>query len=159
MELEIVAPYTPDGPYLWRDLSIPTSLPSCMGVDGLDVGVYRFRLNDRRQAGLECFSYGVVPAEPLGSIDFTGDVRTTAGTVISSSAPHCDGWWQLWGLREWTLQDHNPFGEEATEGQLPPIRLQRSISGTCMPSCFDEWVAVIRHVPQADAGTLEDASR
>jgi hypothetical protein len=153
VEIELVAPYGADGPYPWQDMGV--RLPSCNGIDGLDVGVYTFRVHQRGGAGLECFSYSVVPDEPLGEVMFGPNVPPAPGPVVYSQTPHCGGWWRLQGLRHWSDQDHNPFDEVAQEGQVPPIRLQRFITGDC--DCFDEWVAEIRHVSaDADAGTRPD---
>jgi hypothetical protein len=148
--VELVDVYGPSGPYRWNG-SIGSGLPSCEGVDGLAVGVtLRLRLVDRRGVA-GCFDYSALPLSGVSGVDFPEAIAGAGtGTVFASEAPYCGGHWRLFGAR-FRDQDPNPFDEEATPGEFPPVRVQRFATGTCVTSCFDEWVGVIRHAPDAGA--------
>ncbi len=152
VEFTLVEPYTRDGSFVWEDLP-ESGMPSCGETDGLGVGTYVFRVVSDQSPGAGCLLYTVVPESALGDVDFSSPRFAGVG-FTSVQVPYCGGYWRFFALRSTSL-DRTPLGERAVEGALPPLRLQRYMSG-CR-SCFDEWVAEIRLLPSLDAGVTLDA--
>lgn len=143
VELTLVAEYSPSSPYTWVEGPRPEGAPSCEGIDGLALGTYTFELGANQAIGIDCRHYPVVSSEPpLGTVDLT---RARAShTYLSAEVPHWGGWWRFHAFR---VGDDDAFGEEAIEGMLPPLIVQRTISGD--HDCFDEWVGEVRRAPSA----------
>lgn len=145
VELTLVAEYSPSSPYTWVDGPRPEGAPSCEGIDGLELGVYTFELGPNQALGIDCRHYPVVSSEPsLGTVDLSG--ARASHTYLSAEVPHCGGWWRFHAFRGGD-GDPDAFGERAVEGTVPPLIVQRTISGDC--DCFDEWVGEVRRAPSA----------
>lgn len=153
VEVELLEPHTPDGPYRYWSQSLPDDIPTCEGVDGLGPGIrLRFRLVHRAAPARDCMTYagelldslpGVV-AVPQGSGG--ASVFSTQYRYTGSECP--DTYWRFFAMRHIDLDD-DPFGEVPTPGEYPPVVLRREINAC---GCLDRWVGVIRHVDPEDAG-------
>lgn len=162
VELELLEVYERGGAYVFWDMSLPDSYPSCNGVDGLQVGDrIRFELVNRGAASGECSTYwGDLRSTPTG-VSPLPQPQNGSGLVVGSqnryNGMECsEGYWQMLAFRHLSLDD-DPFGEAPQPGQLPPLVVRREIAGC---GCLDRWVGVIRRIEATDAGAeATDAAR
>jgi len=149
VELELVDEYVEGGPYLWSIAGSVAGAPSCEARDDLAVGRYPFVVSGS-SGGSGCLAYGAIPERGLWDLDFS-DIRV--GPAFLSTQTHLGGggYWQLVVLRD--SREPDPFGEEATPGQHPPLVARRTISDPTS-ACADAWVAEIRRLdpPSTDGG-------
>jgi hypothetical protein len=152
VEIEIREPHTPDDPYRYHPWP-ESGRGSCNGIDGLGPGTrLRFRLVNRAAPARDRFGYSAIPIDELPNVSVL-DQPSGSGSVLASqnrsTSSECgDTWWRFFANRHYDLDD-DPFGEEPTPGQYPPLVIQREINAC---GCLDRWVGVIRHVDPEDAG-------
>lgn len=146
MELTLVAEYSEDSPYPW--IGGPRlDAPSCEGIDGLGIGSRVLELGPNQAIGYECRAYPIRSMEPsLVGVDLSS--ARASPTYLSAETFACGGAYTFHAFRVGYADDY-AFGERAVEGMLPPLVVQRTISGDC--DCFDEWVGEVRLLEE-DAG-------
>jgi hypothetical protein len=153
VEIDLVEPYTPDGPYRWWRQG-DWSPESCGGIDGLQSGVtMRVRVGPGVATDVNpCVTHRAEPIDTVRNVRFEGargeGQPSVLGVSTSASGICGDSYWQLYIRRHPSLDD-DPFGEPLVAGEYPPLRIRRWIDGC---GCSDEWVGVIRHITPSDAG-------
>jgi len=151
VEIELVDEYVEGGPYLWSSAGSVGGARGCEGRDGLTVGRYPFVVSGR-SGGSGCFAYGAIPERGLWDLDFS-EIRIV-GAFLSTQVGFDDGYWQMVVLRD--SREPDPFGEEASRGEYPPLVVRRTISDFST-GCADAWVAEIRRLdPRSTDGAADD---
>ena len=151
IELQIVDVYVEGGPYTWSAYVDP-GWPGCAGRDGLMVGS-QIEMELVSSVGVTgCREYIARPLTGVTGVDFSGVLSGGGGgAVVSSSTGYCGGFWEIQGIRL-AQEGRNPLGESAMTGRLPPVIVQRTMTGTCGASCVDYWVGEVRLIAAPDGG-------